>query len=69
MTKTISSTSNSLSSSILTNDPIILNNEHNTSTHGEGGHFHSEGELLRENGDHTYVSLQLEIFDCDLVSF
>ena len=68
-TKMISSTSNSLCSCILANDPIILYNQHNTSTHGEGGHFHSEDELLRENGDHTYVSLQPEIFDCDLVSF
>ena len=65
----ISSTSNSLCSCILANDPIILYNQHNTSTHGEGGHFHSEDELLRENGDHTYVSLQPEIFDCGLVSF
>ena len=68
-TKTISSTSNSLCSSILTNDPIILNNEHNTSTHNESGLSHSEGELLRETGDHTYVSLQPEIFDCNMVSF
>ena len=61
-TRTTKTTSNSLCSSILTNDPIILYNEHNTSTHSENGH-------LRENGDHTYVSLQPEIFDCDLVSF
>ena len=51
-TKTISSASDSLRSSILPNEPPILPNE----------------RILRENGDmYTYVNFQPEIPDCELV--